>query len=57
MELLREAERAKREKVTPSVNLTSQSEIMATIERDLPTDIAVDMSSLLGLKRRSDDED
>jgi len=57
MEARREAERAKREKVAQSVNLTSQSEFMATFERGaVPIGSKVDMTSLLGLKRRVDDD-
>jgi len=58
METMREAERAKREKVAPSVNWTSQSEIIADLERGVfGQGVGVDVTSLLGLKRRDDDED
>jgi hypothetical protein len=69
VERLREEERAKREKAGPSVNLTSQSEIMANFERGVFGQGGgmgigmgmgmgnLDVTSLLGLKRRDDDED
>eukprot|EP01125_Pyxidicula_operculata_P022016 TRINITY_DN883_c0_g1_i4.p1 TRINITY_DN883_c0_g1~~TRINITY_DN883_c0_g1_i4.p1 ORF type:complete len:911 (-),score=304.98 TRINITY_DN883_c0_g1_i4:1534-4266(-) len=56
----REAERLRRQQSAPSVNLTSQSQLMADFERSLNTNVgsgpSLDMNSLLGLARRSEND-
>jgi len=61
MQMLREAERKKRSREAPTINLTSQSDIMADFERGLntrQTAAVTDASFLLGLglKRTEDEE-
>jgi len=58
--MLREAERKRRQRDAPSINLTSQSEIMADFERGLNRPGgATDNSFLLGLglKPRTEDDE
>jgi hypothetical protein len=60
MEKQREAERRKRARDAQSINFTSQSEIMACIERSLINDVNTlpqDPGLMLGLHRTEDEEE